>query len=325
MKFIIMLAAALLLVSGLAAADPARVLVLHAQSEAPYATTWAAALRQLSAAGYVSGRTVVFEEHDLSNVEGAGVSILRHRLGSDASYRVILVNGSIAAAALVKYRAASQSRQLPQTVFVNVSDPVGIGLVASLDAPSRTHTAGIAYNFAAREKIRIARRILPALRTIGILYTEMPQSQSWVRLVQEISREKEFQGIDFFYRKVPFVAGDMGSVRMGEVSRKVVREMDGAVDVFIAPNDQFGISEEFARIVSGTSTHPLIGMSPRQTSAAAWVIQDDERTGMLLARMLGSVLSGVDAGGIMPLRSPYRVQYNPSRLRDFGLSVPGVR
>lgn len=325
MKFVIVLIAALFPVAGFAAASPPRVLVLHAQSGAPYATTWAAALRNLSAAGQVSGRTVVFEEHDLGNVEGAGVSILRHRLGADASYRAILVNGSIAAAALVKYRAATQSRQLPQTVFVNVSDPVGIGIIASLDAPSRRHITGIAYNFAAREKIRLARRILPPLRTIGILYTEMPQSQSWVQLVQEIAREKEFQGIDFFYRKVPFVAGDMGSVRMGAVARQVIQEMNASVDIFIAPNDQFGISEEFARILSTSSTRPLIGMSARQTSAAAWVMQDDEQTGMLLGRMLGGVLSGVDAGVIMPLRAPYRVQYNAPRLRDFGLSVPGAR
>jgi putative tryptophan/tyrosine transport system substrate-binding protein len=163
------LVATLLAASPLAAgAQQPRVpvvgfLAIAARGQSPaWQDAW---LRAMGEAGFVEGRTFIVEhrsaEGDASRFPALAADLVARRVDV-----LMTANGPAAAAAM---RA---TKTIP-IVFAHVTDPVGIGLVGSLNRPGGNVT-GIAASFEglAEKRLQLLHELVPAATRIGYLAAE---------------------------------------------------------------------------------------------------------------------------------------------------------
>ena len=151
------------------------------------AAEWAhfvAAFRQgLHEVGYEDGRNVVIEFR-WAEGQGARMPELATEL---ASRQVSVFVASTGISAARAARAASASIPI---VFVMGSDPVALGLVASLNRPGG-NTTGVSFllNVLAAKRIGLLRDLVPTATVIGLLVNpDNPNAQADIAAAQEAAR-----------------------------------------------------------------------------------------------------------------------------------------
>src|SRR5262245_40446470 len=147
----------------------------------PDARTLAALRKGLSEQGYVEGRNVTLEFHDAEQYErlpALAAELVGRRVA-------VIVAASINAAQAAKGATAS----IP-IVFMVGSDPVRLGLVASLHRPSRNAT-GVTY-FASElgpKRLELLRELVPQATTIAYLVNPAgPNTELGTRDLQTAAR-----------------------------------------------------------------------------------------------------------------------------------------
>ncbi|BEH03356.1 hypothetical protein SDC9_105379 [bioreactor metagenome] len=132
-------------------------------------------IEAMTAAGYVEGKDVVY---DLKNAAGDQVTLTN--IASSFTDKDLVV-------AIATPTAITLAQALPNTplFFAGVTDPVGAGLVDSLDAPGGMIT-GTSDMPPIADQLALIKEITPDAATIGLLYTSGEvNSQIQARMVAE--------------------------------------------------------------------------------------------------------------------------------------------
>jgi putative ABC transport system substrate-binding protein len=156
---------------------------LHSASPESYASQLDAFRRSLKEAGFVEGQNVAIEyrfaENQLDRLPAMAAEL------ADRKVSVMVAGGSPVAALAAKAATAT----IP-IVFMNVADPVGIGLVASFNRPGGNLTGATLLSAElVAKRLGILRDLLPSVKKIAMLVNpSRPGVDAQKAEVQEAAR-----------------------------------------------------------------------------------------------------------------------------------------
>jgi ABC-type uncharacterized transport system substrate-binding protein len=176
---------------------------LHSASPDSYAPQVTAFRQRLKETGYVEGQNVAIEyrwaEDQTTRLPTMATELARRQL------TVIVAGGSPAAALAAK----SATTTIP-IVFMNVADPVGIGLVASFNRPGGNVTGATLLSAElVAKRLGILRDLLPSVKRIAMLVNptrpgvdaqrtqvqEAAQALGLALQILEASSERDFEAV----------------------------------------------------------------------------------------------------------------------------------
>jgi len=297
------------------------LLIIDSQASDPYVPVRQAMMAELEKRGFIEGQNLNIKFWSLANREG--LARRAWLMEKDLDYDLIFLNGTVAATSLRDFAFGDFKYRF---LFGAVTDPVGLGLIKDFTSPPPSNFTGIAYPVPVRERLRFIRNVLPDVQEIGYIYADMPQSQSYLKWLQEILQEDEFSSLNFHFRVVEFVQSESGHVRMAMLSEEYIKELDPLVDAFLSSNDQMGVQPDFAQTVRRLSDKPLIGLGEKDVmdewGAVISLFPDLEQMGIQLAGMAEQLMTGTEIGEIAPRWAPIGVAINLREAERLGISIP---
>lgn len=295
------------------------LLILDSQELKPYTVLREVIIKELNNMGYIQGKNIIIDHEVLGNFRGKGLNILRSK--QDIYYDVIFLNGTVAGLAAKDFiYKENPPENRYNFIFGNVTDPIGIGLIESFNQTNNRLFAGKSYIVDIKKKLRLIQKIFGKNLTIGYVYAEMPQSQSYNKWLKEALKDNEFKDINIIFRSIEFVKSDGGHKRMTIIAKDRVLKLDNLVDVFMAPNDQMGISTEFSAMVYNTATKPLIGLHGDIGVAFAYE-NNIEKSGKDLVKMITSIFEGEKTSDLISTISDGRIYLNREILEEFNIKI----
>lgn len=267
-----------------------KLLVIDSQVGEPYEPVRIALIKELAKEGYTEGKNLEVVYYSLGNFEGKAINIWGKE--SSSKYDVIFLNGTIAVQAFKKLSLNDNNK----FVFASITDPVGVGVIEGFYTPPKNNFTGICFSIDVRKRLRFIKKLMPNANKIGLIYADMPQSQSYRRWVDEALNEAEFKDLKVIYRSVDFIKSEGGHRRMSLLAQKYVEELNPIVDVFLAPNDQMGAQDAFAKMLFSVATKPLIGLGRKDVmegwGATAAIYPDLPEVGKRAANMIVQLFEG---------------------------------
>ncbi len=221
---------------------------------------------------------------------------------------------AIATPSAVAAYAAARDAQIP-VVFSAVSDPVGAGLVRSLDFPDSGAT-GTTDTLNFEGQLKMIRAFLPEAKTIGVLYTTSEaNSISQIESLTEAAKDYDFE-----IKKVGIT--DASEVAMG--AAQLIAEK---IDVMNNVTDN-NVVNNFSVVTNATDPAgiPVFGSEIEQVARYGCVASeslDYVALGILTGEMAGEILKGEDIM-TMPVRvvkDSFPV-YNSEIMSKFELQLP---
>ncbi len=305
-----------------APAHQKRIIIIDSQTGAPYQTVRESMLAELAKKGYTEENGFISEYYSLSHYHGAAKSLWQHRM-TKIKYDAIFLNGTLAVSSFKKI-----AWQNPEYGFVyaTVTDPLGLGLVDTYDAPPVGNFTGIAFHVPVDIRMGFVKDLIPNVKNIGFIYADMPQSHSYRKWIEELQTNPEWHDVNFHFRKVGFIPSDGGHHRMAEIAKKHITELDSIVDVFLSPHDQMGAQSPFAKNVLAIATKPLIGLGHDDVSlgwgATASIYPDETAIGVQAANMIERVLNGESISKIHAVRpSNFGIIIDKTKAEKFGVTL----
>ncbi len=275
-----------------------KLLVIDSQAGEPYESVRTSLIKELAKEGYTEGKNLEVVYYSLGNFEGKAINVWGKESGG--KYDVIFLNGTIAVQAFKKLSLNDTNK----FVFASITDPVGVGVIESFYNPPKNNFTGICFPIDVRKRLRFIKKLMPNASKIGLIYADMPQSQSYRRWVDEALNEAEFKDLKVIYRSVDFIKSEGGHRRMSLLAQKYVEELNPIVDVFLAPNDQMGAQDAFAKMLFSVATKPLIGLGRKDVmegwGATAAIYPDLPDVGKRAANMIVQLFEGKTIKQIPP-------------------------
>ncbi len=305
------------------AGDVRRILIIDSQDGEPYLSARRALLMALESLGHIPGKTLELSRHSIGNDRARAQAVLADELPK--GYDVVVCNGTVAAMAA---KAAAFDRPEHRFVFVCVTDPVGLGLIDGFDRPPGANFTGVCFPVPVASRLKFILDLMPKVRTIGMVCSDMPQSVSYRGWLEEALRtDPRLSGLKLLIRTVPLIPGEDGTRRMAEAAEAHIRELDPLVDVHMSPNDQLGMDRAFAEMVWRVATRPLIGIGRRDVvegwGATMSIYPSDASAGRQCARMIQQLLDGVPMREIPPQWPKENgFAFDLRKTAKFGIAVP---
>ncbi|MCP4597350.1 ABC transporter substrate binding protein [Neptuniibacter sp.] len=310
----------ILLFSFSVQAESKKLLILDSQSGDPYDAAREAMLEELEAQGFQIKKNLEVKRFTIGNKIGLGLRLLRTEA---AKHDVVFVNGTMANKAAHQF-GFNDSRY--KFVFCSVTDPVGSGLVAALNQPSTSNFTGISYGLPVDVRLKFLNEVLPEAKTIGLIYADMPQSISYIGWLKAALKKPEFSHLNIIFRKIPFVHGDNGHIRMARLMEQQIDELSSQVDAFITPSDQLGTKREYAQVITQYSNKPLMGLSEKEISegwgAHFGVYPDQKRSGKIAGEMITRLFNGEKIQNITPVSPAAVYGINQEKSTKIKLDYP---
>jgi putative tryptophan/tyrosine transport system substrate-binding protein len=282
---------------------------LNSSSAGPNARQVEGFRRGLAESGYVEGRNVKIEfrwsDNQYDRLPALMADLIRREVA------VIVATGAVNAALTAK----EATRTIP-IVFVLGSDPVQVGLVASLNRPGAnvTGVTSIGRELLAK-RLELIRELLPHATAIGFLVN--PDNPNTVSSVQELETLARAGG----WRLKVVPARNEAELGAAFATFKEIK-----TEAFLTGTDQFLFSGGVL-IATLAISHAIPGIHPsRQFSEAGGLISygailtETNRQGGIYA---GRILKG-DKPADLPVLQPTRFEtvLNLKTARAFGLTVP---
>jgi putative ABC transport system substrate-binding protein len=324
---LVALAIALLFADGLCRADDAartyRLLILDSQQGTPYDDIRSALLSRLKQHGYQEHHnlqvSLQFADNDIQQAE----NILRTL--ANQHFDVIVAGGTVATIATKNLYHGNIQQPV---IFAAATDPVGMGLISDFNVSPVSNFTGVSYPVPVKSRFKFIRRLLPAAKTLGLVYADMPQSQSYNQWLQTLlADDPEFADLKIIFSPVPFIVGENADQQMADAAIERIRMLDSQVDAFIKPNDQMGTRKSFSKIVYQTASKPLIGIVKDDVmahwGATAVVYPSHASIGEQAADMVKQVFEGRPIADI-PAEWPRKFGFavDLAKAKQFNITVP---
>jgi len=298
-----------------------RLLIIDSLKGEPYNTVRESMIKELSRLGYSQNKNLIIQYYSLGNYVGAGINIWKHEEKSKNN-DVVFLNGTIATKAF-KEIALDDSHKF---VFANVTDPVGVGVIDDFVQPPKHNFTGVSYPVRIEDRLRFILKVFPKAKKIGLIYGNLPQSQSYKRWLENALLLEEFKNLEIIFRKVEFVKSESGHKRMARIAKKHVLELDKKVDLFISPNDTMGAQAPFAKMLYENSTKPLIGLGRKDVmdnwGATMSIYPSLQEAGITAAKMIDKLLRGSTVKDIIPQWPNTGVTFDLTKAKEFGIMIP---
>ncbi len=261
---------------------------------------------QMEELGYEDGKNVSYDYADASGQINNLNSIMSQYQDENAAVVVAIATPTAQAAANI-------SEEIP-VVFSAVSDPVGAGLVESLEKPGGNIT-GTSDEVQVDQILDLALQLVPEAKTVGFLY-----NASEANSVSNLESAKEYCD----QKGLTLVEGTGSNLTELQSSASVLCEQ---VDILFAPNDNTVASgmAALSQIALDAQTPFFVGAdSMVQDGGLATVGIDYEELGIETANMVDAILNGEDPSE-MPVKvfkDDLNIYINQSALDQLGLTLP---
>ncbi|MES9929789.1 MAG: ABC transporter substrate binding protein [Candidatus Thiodiazotropha sp. 6PDIVS] len=299
-----------------------RLLILDSQTGSPYQDVRIPLIAALSEYGYRVGENLQITYGIAENDVLAGELILKEELSK--KFDVIYAGGTVAT---ISAKHVMWNSHIP-VVFGAPTDPIGLGVIDNFDQPPKANFTGVSYPVPVRSRFLFLRQLMPDAHRFGLIYADMPQSESYNRWIRELlENDPEFDDIEVIFRAVPLVTGNNGDQKMAELAIPFIQELNDKVDAFLKPNDQLGARENFAKTVESYADKPLIGLVKNDVvsrwGATAVVYPCLECIGRQVAVMIRGLFEDYQVQQIEP-KWPARYGYavDLTKTKHFGIKVP---
>jgi putative ABC transport system substrate-binding protein len=301
-----------------------KILLIASEHGDPYQTVIDSMTSELSKFGYIKDKNLTIKYYSLDNYKGRAKSILKQE--KDVNYDLIAVIGTVGTIALKEIILDDPNYK--KIVFSAVTDPVGVGVIDDFKNPPKHNFTGVAFPVPVKERFSFIKKVMPDVRKIGFIYADMPQSHSYNKWVKDfLKNDLEFKDYEIFFRKVPFVKGKEGIIRMAEESTKYIKELDPKVDIFLSANDQLGLQPLFPKYVYKLSTKPLIGIGKpdvmEHRGATMAIFPTSEGIGRQTANLIKRLLEGASVKEVIPEEvSEFGIAFDMKKVKQFGIKIP---
>ncbi len=271
------------LVSGCSAAQTEKtpkIGVAQIVSHTSLNTIRDACVDQMETLGYKDGETVEYNFADAAG-QPSNLNSIMSQFADEQSDVIVAI------ATPTAQSAANEAEEIP-VVFSAVSDPVGAGLVQSLDKPGGNIT-GTSDEVQIDQIVALAKQINPDLKTLGFLYNAGEANS-----VSNLEKAKEYckaNGIEL----IEGTGKDMTELQS---SASVLAEK---VDAMFSPNDNTVASgmAALSKIALDAGIPYYVGAdSMVQDGGFATVGINYEELGRETANMVDEILKGKKAGDI---------------------------
>ncbi|MCG8566338.1 MAG: hypothetical protein MI747_14770 [Desulfobacterales bacterium] len=232
---------------------------------------------------------------------------------------------SVATLAAKASKAMLGHTQIPQ-VFMCVTDPVGAGLIPSLDQAADNMT-GKAHYIPAETKINMILKILgPQLgeRPIrfGYIYTDYPADLSDYERLQDAART--IKNIVFVPRKIAYQPIAQNKKQLLEHVRDAARELQGKIDYFWSPRGVLAVLPDHDKLLLDFPQSPLlVGATENSVKMGALVhiTGDPKSQARDVATLCHAILNGKSPGDIAP-SLPRDIQFSVNLKTAIRLNMP---
>lgn len=227
------------------------------------------------------------------------------------------------AGTLADVNDGAYNHDIPQ-VFMIVADPVGSGIVESLEKTGRDNLTGTYNRVPDSVYIDTLRRILPDLATVGLLYN--PSEMNSVLKRDELNALLPGMGVTLADRAFD-LDGD-GSPRTEDIGREIRRLKEGGADALYVGSSSF-IRANASIFGAAARDSGLVVISPyeemvKNGNALISVAARYRDVGHLAAEQAAQILrTGVSAGELPVARiTDFALTINLDYARDIGVFPP---
>lgn len=298
------------------AVQAANVLIVYSQIAEPYNTfMWHfhQAMKDVD---------ITYQTINLNNREKIIDRLLDHRMTEKPD--AIVTVGTIALRAI---RSQNQLDENTPVFFGMVSDPIGEGVIDAFNEAPKDHFTGVSFSIDIRDRLRDLKRLLPAAKKVGVIYSTMPQSISYKKWIDAASEESEFADLRFIFRRVGMLPYKNGPADMIHTAKRHVSDIKDIVDVFLSPNDQMGILPNFAQMIVRDTGKPVFGLAKKDVRAPKAAFASSaprlSSAGERLAAQLTAYLNGADFKSLHPTQPDYDLIINQETAALFKVSTVG--
>ncbi|MCX8043651.1 MAG: hypothetical protein N3B18_05920 [Desulfobacterota bacterium] len=298
------------------------LLMLLSQSGNPYDEISDALINKLKEYGYETGNNLFIRILASGNDIKEGERILKSELKNE--YDVIFVGGTAATISAKNVLYGSKQK----VVFGGPTDPIGIGVIKDFESNPEANFTGVCYPVPVKARLRFVKQLMPHVKTLGLIYADMPQSHSYNRWIKELlEKDPEFKDIKVIFQPVPLVTGEEGDKAMAHAAINYIKELDSKVDAFIKPCDQMGTRRHYSAVVYQYATKPLIGITKDDVmdnwGATATMYPSHKSIGVQAARMIKELFEGKPVSAIIPeWPKEFGLAFDLTKAKRFGVTVP---
>lgn len=303
-------------------AETKKLLILDSEDGAPYDQARESMLTELAANGYLVDQNLLISRFSLDNKAGIGIRLLR---AEAAKHDVIFTNGTIASKAAHEFGYNHPEHKF---VFCSVTDPVGLGLINTLNQPSNSNFTGVAYGVPVVERLRFLKKVIPDIKTIGMIHSDLPQSKSYIKWLKQELAQSEFSYLKIVLAEIPYVHGNNGPLRMARLVEKDVKALSPVVDAFITPSDQLGTKYEYVKTITNHSDKPLMALTEKELTLS-WgahfgVYPAQEDAGKMAGRMIIGLFQGNPIDTYPPTYAKVIYGMHKPHIDQIGLKIPNA-
>jgi putative ABC transport system substrate-binding protein len=231
--------------------------------------------------------------------------------------KVILAVGTDAAKAMrAHYEKLPASQQLP-VVFLQVIDPIGEGLIQSVER-SGTRFAGVALTVRPQRQLTALLDVAPEAKRVGVVYN--PKDAVSLRLIEQAREDAARVGV------VLHEATAEQAAQIGDA----LKSLEGKVDaLWLIPDPVCAAPEPSQRVLEFAERHrlPVLAFAGAFVQRGALVATgvDMAEQGALAAEQVMRILDG-EPPESLPLLTPRRTLtfYNLKTARRLSLTIPDM-
>jgi putative ABC transport system substrate-binding protein len=231
--------------------------------------------------------------------------------------KVILAVGTDAAKAMrAHYEKLPASQQLP-VVFLQVLDPIGEGLIQSVER-SGTRFAGVALTVRPQRQLTALLDVAPDAKRVGVVYN--PKDAVSQRLIEQAREDAARMG----------VALQEATAEQASQISDALKSLEGKVDaLWLIPDPVCAAPEPSQRVLEFAEKHrlPVLAFAGAFVQRGALVATgvDMAEQGALAAEQVMRILEG-EPPESLPLLTPRRTLtfYNLKTARRLNLTIPDM-
>ncbi len=296
------------------------LLYVDSQESEPYNSMREMIMYHLEREGYTAGNNLELSYWSIGNASGLATRVWRTE--KDKHYDAIYLGGTMATKYFKDFTFDNPNYKC---VFGTVTNPIELGVIDKYNAPPKANFTGVSYPVDVASRLRFIQTIMPEAINIGYVYADMSQSISYLNELKSVLNQREFERLKFHYRKVEFVPGEGGHIRMARLAKKYVDELSDSVDLFLSPNDQMGAQKEYVEMVIQNTDKPLIALGRKDVmewGAPISYYPSTYDTGRQISKMLVKLFEGADISTLYPEKPDPGVAINMKLAAHYNFFLP---